>query len=200
MPWISSIILCSTSNRQEQIQEIISEHLNDFEGLKYLCTSNGMTPSGQAKNNNLKYEATWNKLLKYCINHLNEQNDIVIVHDPNMPCVDEEILSSICFEAFKHGAACLSTCDNNAGNLLAKLEESSIEQDEPFNSPSRMNRSLSTSSGALVSDYFDSNYRLCFKPQAFKHSIFRIIFENVKLKNHLLFYSRFIYLLFSVFK
>lgn len=37
---MKNILLVSSSNRQEQIQEIISENIQECEILKYICASN----------------------------------------------------------------------------------------------------------------------------------------------------------------
>lgn len=81
-----------------------------------------------------------------------------------------------------HGAACVSTNDKPE-NLLFKLEESNIDEENEsqnfnFNTNGSKNRQAILS-GAIVSDYFETNYRIGYKPEAFKYSIFSIIFENV---------------------
>lgn len=97
-----------------------------------------------------------------------------------MPCIDEKIIDDLCLEAFKHGAACLSTAEN-ISNPLVKIDDSNIEEEQAeLGTRKDILRSTSVS-GALVSDFLDLNYRICFKPQAFKYSIFLIIFENVCL-------------------
>lgn len=105
---------------------------------------------------------------------MNEANEIILVHDPNMPYINETIVNDLCFETFKHGAASLSTTEN-IKNLIVKIEETNIEEEETQTNTSMMK----STNGALVSDYLDLNYRVCLKPHAFKHSIFKIIFENV---------------------
>jgi 2-C-methyl-D-erythritol 4-phosphate cytidylyltransferase len=190
---IDTIFLCSASSRQEQVQALVSEHINEYEGLKYLfiphvishSTSNSISSSSISGHS--QHEISLNRMLKYCFTHLNEyNNDNVIVIDPCMPCINEELINNLCIESFKHGVACLSTL--NSESLLAKLDESNIEEEElqtTLVNNNLSNRSAMISSrsisGALVSDYFDSNYRLCYKPQAFKYSIFRIIIENVSV-------------------
>lgn len=175
---IDTIILCSTSGRQEQIQEIISEHLPNYEGLKYLCASNTIAKNGNKHSSSAPHDITLNRLLKHCCSFLNETNDIVIVHDPNIPCINEKIINDLCLEAFKHGAACLSTSEN-ISNPLVRIDDSNIE--EETESDGRNSKDVAIA-GALVSDFLDLNYRFCFKPQAFKNSIFLIIFDNVSLR------------------
>ena len=99
------------------------------------------------------------------------------VHDPNIPCIDEKVINNLCLEAFKHGAACLSTTENICSPLV-KIDDSNIEEETELDSSNRKDVSIT---GALVSDFLDLNYRICFKPYAFKYSIFLIIFDNVSL-------------------
>jgi len=170
--------LCSTSGRQEQIQEIISEHLPNYEGLKYLCASNTIAKNGNKHSSSAPHDITLNRLLKHCCSFLNETNDIVIVHDPNIPCINEKIINDLCLEAFKHGAACLSTSEN-ISNPLVRIDDSNIEEETELDGRNSKDVAIA---GALVSDFLDLNYRFCFKPQAFKNSIFLIIFDNVSLR------------------
>lgn len=107
--------------------------------------------------------------------------DIIIVHDVQMPYVDEEIIYEITMEALKHGAASLSTADVIGSNFLFRFDESNVEN--PENSPNFMKkgflRSVSMNS-ATISDFLNtSNYRIGFKPQSFQYSIFEVIFNNV---------------------
>lgn len=166
IPCIDTIMLCSTHGRQEQIQNIISDHLPNDEGIKYF------SPNMSSKNGSNGNEITINKLLKHCCSYLNETNEIILIHDPNVPYINELIVNDLCFETFKHGAASLSSTENFK-NLIVKIEETNIEEDE-----TQTSKNLIKTSGALVSDYLDLNYRVCLKPQAFKYSIFKIIFEN----------------------
>jgi hypothetical protein len=187
IPWIGTIILCSSSGRQEQVQSLISEHLPNYEGLKYLCAENILAKKSPLKNSTNSKEITTNRLLKHCCSFLNDNHDIIVVHDPCMPCIDETIINDLCTEAFRHGAACLSTTVN-LKNPMVKLEDCNIEEEEIEFEPNSKcpQKSISRSiSGALVSDYLDYNYRICFKPQAFKYSIFSIIFDSVRQTNHI---------------
>lgn len=82
----------------------------------------------------------------------------------------------------KHGAACISTNDKPE-NLLVKIEDTNIDEDNEtlnynFNQNGTKNRQVILN-GAIASDYFETNYRIGYKPEAFKYSIFSIIFENV---------------------
>ncbi len=173
---IDTIILCSTSSRQEQIQEIISEYLPNYEGLKYLCASNAIAKNSHKHSNSAPHDITLNRLLKHCCSFLNETNDIVIVHDPNIPSISEKVIRDLSSEAFKHGAACLSSCENIT-NQLVKIDDSNIEDETQ--AESHNSKEIGTISGAIVSDFLDLNLRICLKPQAFKNSIFLIIFDNV---------------------
>ena len=157
----------------------------NYEGVKFLCAQNILTRKANNHNTNSSHhDISLNRLLKHCCSFLNGRHDTIVVHDPNMPCIDEKLMNDLCQEAFKHGAACISTSEN-IKNSFVKIEESDIEETEEFSSNEvhrkNMNRSFSTS-GALVSDFLELNYRICFKPQAFKYSIFMIVFENVTKK------------------
>lgn len=203
IPWIRRIVLCSTTNRQEQVQEILQEYSTDsHERIKYICApnmsmSNGNSGSSSSNNGSNHYynhhhpghnnqhpvENTFNRLLKFsmnCLKREDEPYDIIIVHDVQLPYVEEEIIYEITIEALKHGAASLSTSDVISNNFLFRFDESNV--DNPENSPNFMKkgflRSVSMNS-ATISDFLNtSNYRIGFKPQSFQYSIFEVIFNN----------------------
>ena len=93
IPLIKNIILISSSHRQEQVQEIINEHIEDCEILKYISVPHTLPGNGHAKipsKNN--HENTCNRLIKQSLSYLNkDQTDIIVIHDPCMPYVDEKV-------------------------------------------------------------------------------------------------------------
>lgn len=182
IPWISRILLCSTSCRQEQLQEIIAIHSNLSERIKYICTPSLAVNNG---NTNLTHhENTFNRLLKFSFNHLNREDeyDLVIVHDIRLPYVEEKTIYNLTVEALRHGVSCLTTDEFLEHNTLFKSEDSNSQDSEnapSYMSPSTYSRSLSSGYGS-VSVLDTANYKIGFKPQAFQFSILRIIFENVR--------------------
>lgn len=165
---------------------------SENERIKYICTPSILShnTNGSHTPNNHYHENTFNRLLKFSLHNLRREEpyDIIIVHDINLPYVDEETIYNVTLEAIKHGAASLSTCDIINNNFLYKFDESDIEN--PENSPNFMKkgflRSISLSSGT-ISDFLNtSNYRIGFKPQSFQYSIFEVIFENVIENNEFL--------------
>ena len=179
--------MCGTATKEEQIQEIINEYTNQPERIKYLCTTNlpqHQHNHGHASNKLSVRENTVNRILKYSLSLLNREEtyDIILVHDPNIPIVDEEMVANISLEALKCGDSCLCTTEI-AENLLFKLNESTIETDDDSSLNNSVNKSSlnrSTSGNGLLSEYIDSSlYRIGAKPQAFQYSIFKIMFDSV---------------------
>lgn len=85
--------MISSSCRQEQIQEIISESVNECEMLKYICASNALPNNNGYKNTNTNHhEFTYNRLLKHSLHYLkHDPTDIVVVYEPNLPYIDEKV-------------------------------------------------------------------------------------------------------------
>lgn len=131
------------------------------------------------------HENTFNRLLKSSLNHLNreEEYDIIIVHDITLPYIEELSFFNLTLEALRHGVSCMATSEILGQNTLFKLDESIYEESENmssnFMSPNKYRRSLSTAFGTVLDQMESFNYKIGYKPQAFQHSIFRIIFENV---------------------
>ena len=78
---------------------MISEHIPSYEGLKYLCVDNNLSRKSPKSSNSNNHEITLNRLLKHCCSLLNERDDIIIVHDPNIPCINERMIDDLCQEA-----------------------------------------------------------------------------------------------------
>lgn len=121
--------------------------------------------------------------MKFCLNYLKREEDcdIIIVHDVNLPYIDEKIIRNLTAEALKNGVSCLATSDVIEHNLLFKLDEKNIEEDDENDlNMKKIFRSVSVN-GALSSDYMDSkDFRIGYKPQAFQYSIFKMMFDNVR--------------------
>lgn len=85
--------MISSSNRQEQVQEIISENIQDCEILKYICVPHALSNNGHAKiPNKNNHENTCNRLIRLSLSYLNnDRADVIIIHDPCMPYVDEKV-------------------------------------------------------------------------------------------------------------
>jgi len=119
-------------------------------------------------------------LLKFTLNYLKhgEQNDIIIVHDINIPYIDESLLSSLVLHAVGNGITCLGSSEFIENNLLFKLNEANIEDIEI--KESLVNKPFKSFKSYFVDDYLDSTeYKIGYKPYAFQYSIFNMIFENV---------------------
>ena len=200
--------MVGTGSKQEQIQELINEFTNQPDRIRYLCTSNFIQPhhnhvhpvgnvlhhhnhhNSSLPASSIRFDNTFNRLLKFCLNVLKREDlyDIVVVHDPDLPLIDEEIMQSVALEALRSGASCLCTSEISE-NLLLKLDESSIDDaDENDQQRQQMtkqsfvfNRILSRM--GLMQDFLDSSlYRIGSKPQAFQYSIFKIMLDNVRDK------------------
>ena len=90
------------------------------------------------------------------------------------------MITMLCSEAMRHGASFMSTNDKPE-NFIVRVNETNIEDETDIKDIAykKFTRTLSVN-GALVSDFFEPNYRVGYKPEAFKYSIFSIIFENVR--------------------
>ena len=180
IPFVKSIVLCSTVALQDQIQEILFDHICENERIKYFFMRN-VSPNRTLHNNSLNQQSiTKNRLLKSFLNSLknDEQYDVVVIHDPKNPYVNEKLMRNVCVEAVKNGGSCVSS-NEKPSDLLFKLEDHNIAEEKQF---SFKNSTIDSIGSAIAYEQLDTNYRVAFKPQAFQFSIFRIIFENVLLR------------------
>ena len=190
--WINSIYICSRPCRLEQIKELMEIYLIQSERIKYLTTQTNLinggviynshhhTNNNQHQQSNAQYASnakhervSFNRLLKYSLNHLKREDDfdIIIVHDIRMPYVEEEVFYGLTLEAVKHGVCSMATSESMS-NFFFKVEENSGSHDDL--------NVLDTSSGGFLDECINSSiYRMTHKPQAFQFSIFQILIENV---------------------
>jgi len=85
------------------------------------------------------------------------------------------MISSLVSEAMMHGVACMSTSDKQ-DDFLVKLSETTFKEESD---PPKFTRNISRNSISCSADFFESNFHIGYKPEAFKYSIICIIFDNV---------------------
>lgn len=85
------------------------------------------------------------------------------------------MVSLLVAEAMMHGVACMSTSDKQ-DDFLVKLSETIFKEESD---PPKFTRNISRNSISCSADFFESNFHIGYKPEAFKYSILSIIFDNV---------------------